>query len=181
MHMQAASTPHGLEHSGVASSAGASLMVVSAFMAAHLKEQRDHDEKIRKNTEAQKKEAEAKLEKQRQEAEAKLDAQRQAMDTLRNDAMEARVRDAQLQLEKQREEAEAHTRDQQVTALQARLETLHASKLLADEEVFALEDAIADALEAADDDDRVARMVALSVRMAADAAFSRQLRRKFVA
>jgi len=34
-----------------------------------------------------------------------------------------------------------------------------------------LEDAIADALEAPDDDDRAARMVALSVRMAADAAF----------
>ena len=123
---------------------------------------------------------EAKLERQRQEADAKLDAQRQAMDTLRNDAMEARVLDTQLQLNKQREEAEAHKRDQQVTALQARLETLHASKLLADEELFALEDAVADALEAADGDDRVARMVALSVRMAADAAFSRQLRRKFV-
>ena len=202
--MQAASTPQatGLEQSGVASSAGASLMEVSAFMTAHLKEQRDHDEKVRKDMEAQIKEAEAKLEAkleaQKQEAETQrkeADAQRRAMETkieaLHNDAMEARVRDAQLQLEaqrqeadakleKQREEAETHKRDQQITALQARLEALHTAKLLADEELFVLEDAIVDALEAPDDDGRVARMVALSVRMAADAAFSRQLRRKFI-
>ena len=101
------------------------------------------------------------------------------MEALRNEAMEARVRDAQLQLDKQREEAEAHKCDQQVAALQARLEALHAAKLLADEELFVLEDAIADALEAPDDDDRAAHMVALSVRMASGAAFSRQLRRKF--
>ena len=192
----------GLEHSGVASSTGASLMEVSAFMTEQLKGQlqlqRDHDEKVRASTEAklqaqkdesdaQRKEAAAKLEAQKQEAEMQrkeADAQRQAMETkveaLRNDAMEARVRDTQLQLEKQREEAEAHKTDKQITALQARLEALHAAKLLADEELFALEDAIADALEAPDDDDRTARMVALSGRMAADAAFSRQLRRKFV-
>lgn len=102
------------------------------------------------------------------------------MDALRNDAMEARVRDAELQLEKQREEAEMHKNDKQVAALQTRLETLHAKVLLSDEELYALEDAIADALEVADDDDRVAQMVALSGRMAADASFSRQLRRKFI-
>ena len=131
---------------------------------------------------------EAKLDAQRQETERlreQTDAQRRVMETkmeaLRNDAMEARVRDAQLQLDKQGKEAEAHKRDQQVTALQARLEALHAAKLLADDEIFALEDVIADALEALDDDDRVARMVALSGRMVADASFSRQLRRKFVA
>jgi hypothetical protein len=126
---------------------------------------------------------EAKLEKQRQDAEAKLEAkleaqkteagaQRRALETkmeaLRDEAVEVRVRDAQLQLY-----------GQQVTALQARFEALHAAKLLTDEELFALEDAIADAVEAPDDDDRVARMVALSARMASDASFSRQLRRKF--
>ena len=131
----------------------------------------------KQEAEAQRKEAAAKLEAQNQEAEAQkkeADAQRRAMETkmeaMRDEAMEARVRDAQLQLH-----------GQQVTALQARLEALHASKLLADEELFALEDAIADALEAPDEDDgRAARMVALSVRVAGDAAFSRQLRRKFV-
>jgi hypothetical protein len=42
--------------------------------------------------------------------------------------------------------------------------------LLADEELFALEDVIADALEAPDGDDRVVRMVAMSARMAVDVA-----------
>ena len=85
--------------------------------------------------------------------------------------MEVRARDTQHQLH-----------DQQVAALQVRIEALHASKLLADEELFTLEDAIADAEEAVsgDDDDRVVRMVALSVRMSSDASFSRQLRRKFI-
>jgi hypothetical protein len=112
-------------------------------------------EKQRLEAEAQRKEADAKLEKQGQEAEAKLEAQRKA--------------------------AEAQKNDQQVAALQARLGALHASKLLADDELFALEDAVADALDAPDDDDRVPRMVALSARMAADASFARQLRRKFTA
>ena len=58
---------------------------------------------------------------------------------------------------------------------------MHTAKLLTDEELFALEDAVADADEAADGDDRAARMVALSARMVSDASFSRQLRRKFVA
>ena len=51
-------------------------------------------------------------------------------------------------------------------------------------ELFALEGAIADTVEAADGGDRVARMMALpalSARTASDASFSRQLRRKFVA
>jgi len=136
-------------------------MEVSAFVAGQLKEQlkaqRDHDEKIRK-------EMEAKLEKQRLDAEAKLEAQKEQADA---------------KLERQREEAEGDKRDQRVAALQARLEALHAAKLLADEELFALEDAVADALDAPDGDGRAARMVALSARMAADAAFARQLRRKF--
>jgi len=163
-------------------------MEVSAFVAEQLKEQlkeqRNHDEKIRKEMEAKlekqrldaETKLEAKLEAQKQEAEAQkkeADAQRRALETkvetMRDEAMEARMCDAQLQLH-----------GQQVSALQARLEALHAAKLLADEEMFSLEDAIADALEAPDDDDRVARMVALSGRMASDAAFSRQLRRKFV-
>ena len=42
--------------------------------------------------------------------------------------------------------------------------------MLADEELFALEDAIADAFEAPDGDDRVVRMVAMSARMAVDVA-----------
>ena len=75
-----------------------------------------------------------------------------------------------------------------MAALQSRVEALHAAhaaQLLADEELHSLEDIIADGCEAtaADGeggDDRVGKMIALSERTAADGAFSRQLRRKFV-
>ena len=82
-----------------------------------------------------------------------------------------------------------------MVALQARLESLHAAKILSDEELYALEDVIADDAEAAlgegakggaqEEEEAVqggvSCMVALSGRMAGDAAFGRQLRRKFVA
>ena len=61
-------------------------------------------------------------------------------------------------------------------ALQSRLETLHGGKLLADEELYAVEDIIA---EEDDADGRVAALVALSGKMAGDGAFARQLRRKY--
>ena len=74
----------------------------------------------------------------------------------------------------------------QVVALQARLESLHVAKILSDEELYALEDVIADDAEGALEDGApgdakgaISRMVALSGRMAGDAAFGRQLRRKF--
>lgn len=133
------------------------------------------------------------------------DKLRQVADKLREEAAEARGRaEMRAEMEKFREEAvdarvqaavgqerqaaaqarfgatEAQLRDHQLTLLQSRLEALNAAKLLADEELFALEDAIADSVEASDGDDRTPRMVALSGRMAADAAFSRQLRRKFL-
>ena len=97
-----------------------------------------------------------------------------------------------------REEISNNQRFTQVVALQARLESLHAAKILSDEELYALEDAIADDAEAAlgegakggaqeeeqEEEEAVqggvSRMVALSSRMAGDAAFGRQLRRKFV-
>ena len=93
-----------------------------------------------------------------------------------------------------REENSNNQRFTQVVALQARLESLHAAKILSDEELYALEDVIADDAEAAlgegakggaqEEEEAVqggvSRMVALSGRMAGDAAFGRQLRRKFV-
>ena len=76
-----------------------------------------------------------------------------------------------------------------MAALQSRVEALHAAhaaQLLADEELHSLEDIIADGCEATaadgeggDDRVTVGKMIALSERMAADGAFSRQLRRKF--
>ena len=50
-------------------------------------------------------------------------------------------------------------------------------KLLADEELYAVWDAIADSEEAAEDD-RVPRLISLSSKMASDRAFARQLQRK---
>ena len=84
--------------------------------------------------------------------------------------------------------------DAQATALQSRLEALHAAKLLSDEELYALEDCVADFFEAtagfdvvtmevvnASDAARKAhKLVTLSEKMPADAAFARQARRKFV-
>jgi len=66
-------------------------------------------------------------------------------------------------------------------ALQSRLQSLHASKLLADEELYKLEDTIADSLEEEDagSGGQVAKLIVFSERMAGDAALARQLRRKF--
>jgi hypothetical protein len=142
------------------SNGGASLMEVSAFMTEQLDKQLDkqraHDEKMRQEAKADREELEAKLEHQRHE--------------------NAKLRERALL----REQA-------LVVALQSRVQALHATQLLADEELYCLEDLIADGCEvlAVDDggdggDDRVAQMLALSERMAADGAFARQLRRKFV-
>ena len=94
-----------------------------------------------------------------------LIGQLKEVEKLRNDAVEAKMQAVRV-------------RDQQLLALQSRLESLHAAKLLADEELFAVEDIIADCDA---EDDRVSALVALSGKMAADKAFARQLRRKYVA
>ena len=68
----------------------------------------------------------------------------------------------------------------EMPALQSRLESLHASKLLTDEELFWLEDVIADSLEeAGGDGEQVAKLALLAERLTSDAALARQLRRKF--
>ena len=107
--------------------------------------------------------AEAKLEAVRQESEAEKAELRSEVDQMRAEAAET----------------------QQLEALQLRLQVLHASKLLSDEEAFKVEDAVADSLEASDGcvaagDSEVAKLLALSAKMRADPAFARQLRRKFV-
>ena len=96
--------------------------------------------------------------------------------------------------------AEAVSEEQLVT-LQARLESLHSAQLLSDAEVYSLEDAVADYVElkasmagqvitedliyssvaqACGAASRLHKLVTLSGSMAGDAAFARQLRRKFV-
>eukprot|EP01043_Picozoa_sp_COSAG02_P036591 COSAG02_NODE_2690_length_8228_cov_10.450732_4_plen_119_part_00 len=83
---------------------------------------------------------------------------------------------------------------QQVTTLQARLEALHATKLLGDDELYALEDVVADFVEyesslgivtlesisANDNTSKLHKLVALSERLVVDGAFVRQIRRKYV-
>ena len=83
---------------------------------------------------------------------------------------------------------------QQIEAVTARLEALHGAQLLSDDELFALEDYIADFYEAfaacgvvtmqtvstSPAMGKAHRLVALSEGMPKDAMFSRQLRRKFV-
>ena len=94
-----------------------------------------------------------------------LIGQLKEIEKLREEAVEAKM---QLQA--------VRVRDQQLVALQSRLESLHAAKLLADEELYAVEDIIADCDA---EDDRVSALVALSGKMAADKAFARQLRQKY--
>ena len=81
----------------------------------------------------------------------------------------------------------------QLTALQSRFEALHVAELLSDEEYFTLEDLCADFIELQSKTGVVTRetmltsevaakvctLVALSEKMAADAGFARQTRRKF--
>ena len=82
--------------------------------------------------------------------------------------------------------------EEQVTALQARLEALHSARLLSDGERDTIEDTIADYLElkaalgrvtlenahASEGASRLLKLVGLSEGIAADGAFARQARRK---
>ena len=61
------------------------------------------------------------------------------------------------------------------------MESLHASKLLTDEELFRLEDGIADSWEERGEGgaEQVSKLALLSERLASDAALAQQLWRKF--
>lgn len=139
-------------------------MEVSAFLAERI--------------DAQLEKMDAKLEAQRQETinlhEAVFEAK------LREQALEMKVREAQLP-----QRACDAVSDEGLDALQARVQALYEAKLLTDDELGAIEDTIADCIEmlamaAANEPPvaKVAKMVALSAKMKADAAFARQLRRK---
>ena len=127
---------------------------------------------MKTETEAQLKE----VEKLRAEAvEAKMSALK-AENEVKLQAAEAMTQAAKAEAE--RSASDARLRDQQLVVLQARLDALHEAKLLGDEEVFAVEDIIADCDA---QDDRVSALLSLSAKMAADKAFARQLRRKYAA
>jgi predicted nucleic acid-binding Zn-ribbon protein len=138
-------------------------MEMSAFMTEHLKdhlkEQRDHDEQVRRGLEA------------------KVEAQRVEMDKLREEAMQAKLEAAETKVREGAVETKRARRAEQLGALQHRLEVLHQAQLLKDEELYDVEDAIADS-EAGADGDCVPTLVALSGKMSSDRAFARQLIRK---
>jgi hypothetical protein len=156
-------------------------MEVSAFIFEQLKtqmaEQRAHDKdqhiEVARLLETQRQGYEAKLEAQRQGYEAKLEAQRQ---------------DYEARLETLRQEIKVHQQGtEQLKAeatLQARFEALHAAKLVNDEELQNLEDLIIDSLEELGggraDGGKVISLLKLSERVPSNAAFARQLRRKYM-
>ena len=150
---------------------------------------------------------------ERAEMEARLEAK---LETFRQDAERQRQQfeDLRLEVERAKHQEELQrikSNALQVSMLQSRLEALHNAKLLTvrdccqstahwlifelslwlltrqDEEMFALEDIIADSFEGHDDEDKassvvacqkVASLVALCGRIASDPALARQLRRK---
>ena len=88
--------------------------------------------------------------------------------------VEARVR-AEYESRAEAQAEASKLRD--LLALQRRLEAMHSAELLADEELYAIEDTIADGTA---DGGQVAALLSLSATMATDGAFARQLRRKFM-
>jgi hypothetical protein len=174
--------------------AGASLMEVSAFMTEQLKaqlvQQREHDkqqhgEMMRLVQES----AEARLQAVQAESEAKV----------RTAAAEAAAQAARVEAATAAAAAEIkRMRDadgaSKIAALQMRLEALHAAELLKEDELFSIEDKLADVIGtsspfgeaegrgtdgAARHREGVAEMVLLSEGIASDKMLARQLRRKF--
>ena len=144
---------------------------------------------IRHDAQAERDEMEAKMETRLAQARAEMEAKARAdMDALREEMTP-------------REQQPAIS-DEELIALQARLEALHAAELLAEAELFAVEDLVADFvdLQAAVPDGGVLsqeaiysavggscapavklhKLVRLSNKMGSDAAFARQVKRKFV-
>jgi hypothetical protein len=176
--------------------ASGSFAELSLFMekqqALLLQQHKEAKQEARTDRAEQKQEMEAKLTQQKREMESKMEAQaaqaKADMDKLRDDMTP-------------REQPPAVTVDE-LTTLQARLESLHAAQLLVDEELYAVEDLCADyaELQASVPEGGVLtkdaiysavghscatavklhKVVRLSSTMAADAAFARQLKRKFM-
>ena len=112
----------------------------------------------------------AKIESQRQEMKAEMERQRKEIEQLRKPQM---ARDA--------------VSEDQLQALQLRLESLLEAQLLTDVEVESLEDTVVDCIEvlptgfASDRGvDKVVKMILVSEKLANDKTLARQLRRKFV-
>ena len=111
------------------------------------------------------------------------DRLRHDADKLREEAAEARGR-----AEMQPKLAVEAISDEQLAALQARLQSLHTARLLTDDELYSIEDTIADCVEVrstapvtAPAVGQVLKMLSLSESIAVDGSLAGQLRRKFTA
>ena len=122
------------------------------------------------------------METQRHEMQALLELERAAKERER---AEKEARGTRLEVDGLRAEVLASKlREQQLAALQSRVESLHARDMLTDEELYKLEDLVADSLENEEPGGGgggllLTKLVALSERVAGDAALARQLRRQF--
>jgi hypothetical protein len=171
------------------SGTGINLMDVSAFMTEQLRaqmtEQRAHDNAQQAKLEARLQQMEAKIERQRKETEV----QRQEYEA----KLEARRQEMEAKLEGQRQEMEAKkcVSDAQLEGLQERFDALHQAKLLTDDEIFVLEDILADFIECRSSvtvapgemnaaADTVRKLVGMCEGVSKDGMFARQLRRKFL-
>ena len=115
--------------------------------------------------------------------------------------METKMEQQRAEMDRQRAEMEAKlmpkpvVSSQQLEELQCRLETLHAAQLLSADELYTLEDMVADYVELEsraaaaitlevvhtnENASKLLTLIALSERLAADGAFLRQLRRKYL-
>ena len=144
---------------------------------------------IRHDAKAERDEMEAKMETRLAQARAEMETKAKAdMDALR---AEMTPREHQPAIS-----------DEELIALQARLEALHAAELLAEAELFAVEDLVADFVElqatvpsggvlsqeaiysavggSCAPAVKLHKLVRLSNKMGSDAAFARQVKRKFV-
>jgi chromosome segregation ATPase len=151
-----------------------------AELSGLLEIMREQADRAEAKMDAVRKEAGDKLEAQRQEAEAKLEAQRKEAEDQKkeNETLRAAAR-PRLAAEVIGEE--------ELLALQTRLQAMHEAKLLTDEELFCLEDAIVDCIEvlptagaSSPEVDKVVKMMLVSAKVPGDAMLARQLRRKFV-
>ena len=160
---------------GGTTSAGSSFVEMTSFFReerAHLESKLEQQEL---KAEQQRQELEGKLERQREELEAKVEQQRQMIESL------------QAQLAARPQPAMEVVDEEQLAALQSRLQAMHGSKLLTDDELFSIEDAIVDCVEAmptagasASEVEKVAKMLVVSSKVASDGTLARQLRRKFL-
>ena len=171
---------------GGTTSAGSSFVEMTAFFReerAHLESKLEQQElkveqqrqELEGKLERQRQESEGKLERQRQESEAKVEQQRQMIESL------------QAQLAARPQPAMEVVDEEQLAALQSRLQAMHGSKLLTEDELFSIEDAIVDCVEAmptagasASEVEKVAKMLLVSSKVASDGTLARQLRRKFL-